>query len=96
MNYNTDHTNTAVLTFREDGYFNMTFAAQIFGKRLDNFMASPETKAYIAALSSTLKLSDLELVEKIPGHLYVVGRGRWAHPKLDVFFARWLDTKFSI
>lgn len=36
--------------FREDGFFNMTKAAKHFGKRLDNFMASPETQEYIQAL----------------------------------------------
>lgn len=83
-------------TFRPDGWFNMTSAAQHFDKRLDNFWASPETKEYIQALASSLKLSDLELFQAIPGNRYITNRGTWAHPKLAVFSARWLDVRFSV
>jgi len=77
--------NGNVFTFREDGYFNMTKAAQAFGKRLDNFMVSPETKEYVEALSQTLDSRDC--IQAFRG-----GRtpGTWGHPKLAVFFARWL------
>jgi hypothetical protein len=40
--------------FREDGYFNMTKAANHFGKQLSNFWLSSETKAYVAAMEQTL------------------------------------------
>lgn len=83
----------AVLTFREDGYFNMTFAAKAFGKHLPNFLASAETKEYVATLSSAMNFIPLEIV---PGNRYTPDRGTWAHPKLAVFFARWLDTKFAV
>ena len=69
--------------FREDGWFNMTKAAQHFGKRLDAFMASEDTRDYIDALKSNSQ-NFCEYVE--------ANRGRygctWAHPKLAVFFAR--------
>lgn len=78
------------LTYREDGYFNMTMAAKAFGKDLSNFMRSPETKDYIAALSSTVKSTDLHI--KVPGNRYIPDRGTWAHPKLAVFFARWPES----
>lgn len=35
-----------VFLFREDGYFNMTKAAKVFGKDLSNFMRSPDTLEY--------------------------------------------------
>lgn len=85
--------NSAVLTFREDGWFNMTFAAKAFGKQLINFMSAAETKDYMATVSSALNSNVLEIV---PGNRYTPDRGTWAHPKLAVFFARWLDTKFAV
>ncbi|WP_435608065.1 KilA-N domain-containing protein [Pseudomonas knackmussii] len=85
-----------VFTFRADGYFNMASAAKKFGKFLPNFMRSPETTDYMEALSSTVNSTALEIVDVVPGNLYVEGRGTWAHPKLAVFFARWLDVKFAV
>lgn len=84
--------NNVPFVFRDDGWFNMTKAAQHFGKRLDNWMASKETQEYIAAQAATLKFREA-------GHeLYcaVRGQGTWAHPKLAVFFARWLDVRFAV
>ncbi|PMR71365.1 KilA-N domain-containing protein [Halomonas heilongjiangensis] len=86
--------NDKTLTFREDGYFNMTMAAKAFGKDLSNFMRSPETKEYIAELSRAVKSTDLLI--KVPGNRYIPDRGTWAHPELAVFFARWLDVRFAL
>lgn len=82
--------NGNVFTFREDGYFNMTDAAKKFGKFLPNFMRSPETVEYIDALSKTVEST--ALVEAKRGN----NGGTWGHPKLAVFFARWLDVKFAV
>ena len=81
--------NGFVFTFRADGWFNMTKAAQHFGKRLDNFLASPETREYLDALKS---LESREYVEANRGRY----GGTWAHPKLAVPFARWLDVRFAV
>ncbi|MDY0056734.1 MAG: KilA-N domain-containing protein [Methyloversatilis sp.] len=75
-------------TFREDGYFNMTMAAKHFDKALPNVWKSPETKAYLAAASRSVKTTGLELVVTIPGNRYIAHWGTWAPPKLAVFFAR--------
>lgn len=82
--------------FRDDGYFNMTHAAKHFDKRMDNFWSATGTADYVGELSRALNLSDLKVVEIIPGNRYVPTRGTWAHPKLAVFFARWLDVKFAV
>lgn len=87
--------NGAAFTFREDGYFNMTKAAAHFGKRLADFWRNGETADYIMALGA---------IADIPANaLYVAKRGgtpgqagTWAHPKLAVFFARWLDVRFAV
>ncbi|MGC8101908.1 KilA-N domain-containing protein [Metapseudomonas otitidis] len=82
--------NGNVFTFREDGYFNMTDAAKKFGKDLSNFTRSPETVAYLDALAISVKSTDL--IESQRGR----NGGTWAHPKLAVFFARWLDVRFAV
>jgi hypothetical protein len=88
--------NGLAFTFREDGWFNMTKAAKHFGKDLSNFWKSSDTLDYMHALASSVKTTDQELVEAVPGNRYIVNRGTWAHPKLAVFFARWLDVRFAV
>ena len=91
--------NGAVYKFREDGYFNMTHAAKVYGKDTQAFFRNDSTKQYIDEISKVLgdvKSTPLQLVEIIPGNRYVPERGTWAHPKLAVFFARWLDVKFAV
>jgi prophage antirepressor-like protein len=83
-----------VFTFRGDGWFNMTKAAQAFGKRADNFLANAETQEYVAAMESLVPGKSVIKAQRGNGNLPQVGT--WAHPKLAVFFARWLDVKFSV
>ena len=75
--------------FREDGFFNMTNAAKHFGKQLNNFWKSPDAAEYVRILEET---------HSIPMSIATMGRngGTWGHPKMAVFFARWLDVKFSV
>ena len=75
--------------FREDGYFNMTKAAKHFGKRVDNFFANDETIEYVAELERLVTGFPVIKVQRGNGALPSVGT--WAHPKLAVFFARWLE-----
>lgn len=84
--------NNVPFVFREDGWFNMTKAAQHFGKRLDSFMKSPETRDYIEALETSPTIRG-NAVQAIRGG---ATPGTWAHPKLAVFFARWLDVRFAV
>lgn len=88
------YNDNTVLTFRNDGWFNMTKAAKAFGKTLENFMRSPSTLEYIEALS--VNFTGKELVEIKRGNGQLPQVGTWAHPELAVFFARWLDTKFAV
>lgn len=83
--------NDKTFLFREDGYFNMTQAAKSFGKRIDNFWTAEGTKDYVDELSKSLNLSELTFATR--------GRynsGTWGHPKLAIFFARWLDVRFAV
>lgn len=86
-----------VFQFRADGYFNMTVAAKVFGKDLSNFTRSPDYIEYVAALkeflnSNSVNSGVLNVVETRQGRY----GGTWGHPKLIVFFARWLNTEFAI
>jgi len=77
--------------FREDGYFNMTKAAKHFGKDVRKFWINAETQEYLDALNETAPKSE-QFVQTTMGR----NGGTWGHPKLAVFFSRWLDIKFSI
>ena len=73
----------------------MTKAAQYFGKRMDNFFANEETRAYADALEAITGIPGNALIQAKRGGAPGNG-GTWAHPKLAVFFARWLDVRFAV
>lgn len=83
------YNDNTVLTFRNDGWFNMTKAAKAFGKESKEFLRLPSTLRYIESLE---KVGISHLLETSLGR----NGGTWAHPKLAVFFARWLDTDFAV
>lgn len=90
----------AAYQFRDDGYFNMTHAAKAFGKKLDHFWEADGTRRYCFELANATGLiardsGDLSygLAEAKRGRY---GGGTWGHPKLAVYFARWLDLKFAV
>lgn len=90
----------------------MTSAAKHFGKDLYMFWLNTSTGEYLLALSETLNTGKSQdwsqdrrpreerlaaaratLAEASRGGNHM---GTWAHPKLAVFFARWLDVRFSV
>ena len=86
-----------LFTFREDGYFNMTKAAKSFGKDTREFFKNKSTSEYIEALSFNEGNSPhKELVEVKRGSGLLPDVGTWGHPKLAVFFARWLSPAFAV
>ena len=56
--------NDKTFLFREDGYFNMTKAAQAFGKHLPHFMRSPDTLAFMDELSKAAVSAPLTHITK--------------------------------
>lgn len=89
------------VSFNNNGWINATEVASHFGKRLDNWLANKETQEYIEALAlelNTLNSSNLNTPKK--GDLIKTKRGvnggTWLHPKLAVYFARWLSVKFAV
>lgn len=86
--------NDMTFTFREDGYFNMTKAAAQFGKETKYFLRLASTIEYIAALGEFSTRKEFVTIQRGSGLLPSVGT--WAHPKLAIFFARWLDVRFAV
>lgn len=81
------------LAFRQDAWFNATQAAAKFGKRLDKYLGTDETAAYIAALCEDPNTPQRgDLIQTRRG----ANGGTWMHPALGVHFARWLDVRFAI
>ncbi len=92
--------------FREDGYINMTKAAKHYGKKVHEFLRLDSTDDYMTALEELMEgkggifppLADTG-TEGIPSLTFSTkGRygGTYCHPKLAVFFARWLDVRFAV
>lgn len=77
------------MTFNDAGWFNATAAAEKYGKRLDHWLATKETQAYIEKLNTR---NHGDLIEAKKGR----NGGTWLHPKLGVIFARWLSVEFAI
>jgi len=81
------------MSFSEDGWFNVTQAAERFGKRVDVWLKTDETHSYISALELHLNTTKRwNLIKTKRGK----NGGTWFHPKLAVVFARWLDVRFAI
>jgi hypothetical protein len=64
-----------------DEKHSVVLAINEFEKGQHSFITHKETRALKALLAEATK-----------GH----GGGTWAHPKLAVFFARWLDVRFAV
>ena len=95
--------NGNAFVFRDTGWFNMTKAAKHFGKHLTHFWDATETREYLVALADASETTrdSVEFGWKACKDHFVyttTGRngGTLAHPKLAVFFARWLDVKFAV
>lgn len=81
-------------SFNMDGWFNATEAAAKHGRRLDVWLKTDDTKAYIAALGRALNTTNRwDLIRTARGRH---GGGTWLHPKLGVAFARWISQDFAV
>lgn len=83
----------------------MTKAAKHFGKDLSNFWRLPTTTEYIQALGEYYQGRENSVgITYFPEDHSIrcteTKRGRnggtFGHPKLAVFFARWLDVRFAV
>lgn len=79
--------------FMEDGWFNATEAAAVFGKRPIDWLRISETIQYVETLCKFHKVSEAHFVKTRRG---TKSPGTWFHPKLAVAFARWLSPEFAV
>lgn len=84
--------NGFAIVYQDDGWFNATAAAAKFGKRVDVWLKTKETRDYIAALCEFANSTDQWYLKTRRG----VDGGTWLHPRLAVQFARWIDPRFAI
>lgn len=78
--------------FTEDAWFNATEAAARFGRRIDVWLKSQETRDYIAALCEISNTTEKWYLRTRRGNQ----GGTWLHPRLAVVFARWIDPRFGV
>jgi hypothetical protein len=81
--------------FNIDGYINATFIAKKYGKQASKWLDNDDTKNYIKAISSRLLIEQNQLVIVKVG-APSTGGGTWIHPKLGVYFARWISVEFEL
>lgn len=82
-------------SFRADGWFNATLAAERHGKKPAKWLRLMETKRYIEALARLHEVHKMDFVKASRGGDRTE-QGTWLHPKLAVPFARWLDIDFAV
>lgn len=83
------------IVFTNNGEINGTQTSKLFNKDIREFMRSKAYKEYVKALSVHLNCD--------VGNLHITYKGNSAkeqgtflHPRLLVFFARWLSPKFAV
>ncbi|WZJ22357.1 KilA-N domain-containing protein [Azonexus hydrophilus] len=74
----------------------MTKAAKHFGKDLKEFFKNKGTKEYFKAMEVMGGIPPITLKQAKRGNQFVADAGTYGHPKLAVFFARWLDVRFAV
>lgn len=79
-------------SFDEQGWFNATEAAKRFGRRVDHWLKTEDTKEYVAALVEMTNTPEKGYLKTRRGN----NGGTWLHPDLAVPFARWLDKRFGV
>lgn len=77
-------------SFKLDGWFNATEAAERFGKLPNEWLRLPSTESYLAAFQR--KYGNIPHLKTKRG----MSGGTWLHPKLAVRFAQWLSDDFAV
>ncbi len=78
-----------------DGYINATAMCQATGKRLNNYLRSDTTKAFLEALETDTRISATELIQILRGGQPEL-QGTWVHPQVAIHLAQWLSPAFAV
>jgi len=86
---------TMPVFFQTDGFINATAIAKQFNKVPKDFLRTKTTQEYIKAVGQICLTEQNQLVIIKQGGSQEE-QGTWLHPKLAIFFARWLDARFAV
>lgn len=88
-----EHNGFIIPQRKSDGYVSLTkMAAAYPNKKMNNFLRSESTNAYLEALSENTRISVFNLVQVVQGR----NGGTWAHPEISIKFAAWLSPEFEV
>lgn len=76
-------------------FINLTEMAKPFGKKPSHFLELDQTKTFLAALS-TVGQNGTETKQYIKTINGGISPGTWAHRKVAIKFAAWLDPRFEV
>jgi hypothetical protein len=79
----------------DKGWINATALATAHEKQLINWRTSPETQEYLLILAESMSVKSTDMIRVRMGSP-ANGGGTWIHPKLAVYFARWLSPHFAV
>ncbi|MGL4619938.1 MAG: KilA-N domain-containing protein [Chroococcidiopsis sp.] len=83
----------AIAQRSSDGYIDATAMCKAAGKKFNDYMRLETTKDYLAALSSTSGIPDLDLIQVKHGGS---DRGTWIYPQVAIDLAGWLSPDFKV
>ena len=78
-----------------DGYIDATAMCQAAGKRLNNYLRSDTTKAFVSALEADTRIRATELIQVFRGGTPEL-QGTWVHPQVAINLAQWLSPRFAV
>lgn len=84
------------IEINEEGMWNATQMASIYGKQTCHWLESKNTQNLINRIASNLGIPRFALIQVVNGGIGVPNRGTWIHQKLVVEFARWLNVDLAI
>ena len=79
-----------------DNYVCLTQMAKIFSKKVNHWLDSSNSKAYIEAVSSETGIPASQLLVSLKGNSGNFEQGTWAHPLIAIAFAQWLSPEFHV
>ena len=79
----------------KDGYINATDMCKSANKRWSDYHRNPNTKAFIASLSSVVQICTTELIQTIQGGQPKL-QGTWVHPQVAIHLGQWLSPEFAV
>ena len=100
----------AIQFVRSNRYVRLNEVAELYGKRLDNWLQNKSTQEYLQAFKSDPVYRGLEPIIAVKGnfgsdtsnsrdHFKLIPegvQGTWAHPDIAIEFARWCDPVFGL